>query len=920
MSVVLSSISVSSLSSVYKSDEFNFINNNRDVNFVEMTHHTSAFDVSYPQFSQLIEHVTFNNSYGAFLTNTTTLSAILNTNTPFIDHYEGLNPITTNVKYDSFLNNFSISTSAKNETQFVGIHDYDLNLNILPLKNKKDIDSREFSFDSNYRDYQKIYTFDDSVFLQFKATRQPVEIKPDEYFCLYNSYNVASSHLSAYGFEINAVAGDRPLNSDNIYFENVKFDARNDNGPNRSVGIENGTMLCVWLSSETPESSASKVWMERWYDPNTTTQGEAYITQTNIVSTSFSNIVDIPCDKIISEKEKIIYQRFGPNKNSNLVKSLSTNLVAEFESLKGDFVSSVGDLSGYTIGGFEDIDNYVQFDGSGHAHIPSEDQLLIKNDINVNLWSKSKDWKTNNDSQLFGNYFNESGYGIFYNTGVPDNLISIPTSGNSVFALNNKGFKVFEKELKNDIGLSAMSVDYIKTDIFGNRWIYDSYNNLLFKIENDDLVVKTIELPDTTVVEKLECNSNNDLMVFDSSNKTLSSFNSQGTFLEETAAASYQDNFDVDLNDNVVFDFADYIVHDSQNRKIKVLGPTLSIDDQKVIFFNDKPDSIRLDVEDNIWVLIKNKIIKLDKNAQVLFSKTLDVAFTDMDAEMCFVKSYFQGQETTNLWIVFNKGKFIYILNEDGRVIKKIDLQNIFIGKNCATFNINIIGDFTGYDNKRKFEKIENDFISPNNSTCTSRVCLKCGDSLKISQIHYPTKYLKDWNNFNLKVENVENTTQVSFYINGYLVGRNTYDGVYQINYNNNTVPFIVGGNSGKLGAKNLEKTQLTEGYFKGAIDDIRVYNKALNEYEIKNLAKNKHFDKWESFHTYLHIPETTFLEEIDTFHINRYKGFKSNYFDIKIKNFSDNIDVQNLLKTYIRNNIHKFIPAYCSLNRIVFE
>lgn len=70
----------------------------------------------------------------------------------------------------------------------------------------------------------------------------------------------------------------------------------------------------------------------------------------------------------------------------------------------------------------------------------------------------------------------------------------------------------------------------------------------------------------------------------------------------------------------------------------------------------------------------------------------------------------------------------------------------------------------------------------------------------------------------------------------------------------------------------------------------------------------------------YVECPETTFLEQMDSFYINRYKGFKSNYFNIKIKNFTDNQDLQNLIKDYILQNIENYIPANTILNQVKFE
>ena len=93
-----------------------------------------------------------------------------------------------------------------------------------------------------------------------------------------------------------------------------------------------------------------------------------------------------------------------------------------------------------------------------------------------------------------------------------------------------------------------------------------------------------------------------------------------------------------------------------------------------------------------------------------------------------------------------------------------------------------------------------------------------------------------------------------------------------------------------------------------------------LDEFQILNLSTDNHYNKWDDMRYYITIPETTFIEEIDTFHINRYKGFKSNIFNIVIKNFTDNVELQNLMKTYIISKINSLKPANTILNQIRFE
>jgi hypothetical protein len=183
-----------------------------------------------------------------------------------------------------------------------------------------------------------------------------------------------------------------------------------------------------------------------------------------------------------------------------------------------------------------------------------------------------------------------------------------------------------------------------------------------------------------------------------------------------------------------------------------------------------------------------------------------------------------------------------------------------------------------------------------------------------------PAIYARGWNHLAFSIKNEKDSTVAKFYINGRLVNSQSFAKNYKIDYQYRSSPFIIGGISGKLGAKNIEKAIIKNGYFFGEIDEIRIYKKALNDFQILNLYLNTHYNKWEPISFYIKAPEITMLEEIDTFHINRYKGFKSNYFNIKIKNFTDNSQLKTLIENYIRANISSFTPANTQLNEVIFE
>lgn len=71
--------------------------------------------------------------------------------------------------------------------------------------------------------------------------------------------------------------------------------------------------------------------------------------------------------------------------------------------------------------------------------------------------------------------------------------------------------------------------------------------------------------------------------------------------------------------------------------------------------------------------------------------------------------------------------------------------------------------------------------------------------------------------------------TQIGFYLNGYLQNRIDLPGLQSIT--SNTMPFVVGSDPDFFGYSN---------FLSGALDEIRIYNKALNQSEVSTLYKSE--------------------------------------------------------------------------------
>ncbi|HRO65713.1 MAG TPA: hypothetical protein PKU78_05820, partial [Candidatus Dojkabacteria bacterium] len=225
----------------------------------------------------------------------------------------------------------------------------------------------------------------------------------------------------------------------------------------------------------------------------------------------------------------------------------------------------------------------------------------------------------------------------------------------------------------------------------------------------------------------------------------------------------------------------------------------------------------------------------------------------------------------------------------------------------------------SGFDNKRKFDKVLGTTISLNNPAISFKVFTTCGGVIHLTRLAYSTKYLKGWNHIATKVSTIQGNTEISLYINGLKRDSIVLQGIHEIVYNTSS-PFIIGGYSGRLGSRNTEKSIINNGYFKGRVSSIKLYDRVLSDFEIRALAMGMPGVYIPAISIPIKIPKMSGIEFIDGLHINRYRGFKSNIFDLKIKNFSDDPALQEVVKNYILSIIDDIKPANTTLHNIKFE
>lgn len=894
----ISSISISPLSSSVLEMDMNYVNVDRGTYFYETT---SLLDY-LPKYEFLadLQDVYIDATSINFLTKQISLSSIASLDeiaqvSYFTNNLDETKNKSVELRDIDYLNNQFLITSPLSATA---------DITIIPLKNHLTV-SGELLNDRDIRYYDKIYKEGDDLFLQFKSETATRLIQPDTTETIYCPENIESFPLSSLDIiENGAYIGTCPANSDNIFLDRYGYSHITDSG--YTGPQESSELLCVWTSENGLQ--------ERWYDPLNISQGDAYITEK--ANDEFNSTVDLSSNVIVEAKNKFQISRLGELRNTQYVNSLSSNLLAHFTTWSPRFIDEVNDIEGFTVGTYENINvDRLVLDGSVHAHIPPANTLYDNANTSVGVWVNSNDWSKGIDSQLWGNFSDEEGYGLFYNTGATNELITLPSNDGTIYGFNFRGYKIFEKNIES---LSASKFGFITTDYFGNRWIWDQNSQQIIKLASDDIVTETIALPLSANIKSMKIDLYNSLHVLNATNNTLSSFDNFGTVLTAQSIPAPLNNFDFTADNDIIFAYGDNMLVDKNDDVYTTVGRNIYKNGIVWYHIAKKIQTLKLDSNDNIYVFSgETNLTKIDPTGSKLWAINigLDINISD-SIEMSFVKENNGLEDYDVLWVIFNERKIlIKIETETGYIARRIDLKNVVNLKQCGNFNLYVKGDFTGAEVKRKFQP-----ATSQTPTFSVKLNLTCGANTKIIQMHSDASlYQRGWVHLAFTHKVTDNETSISFFANGVLHEKTTLEGIYKIDFGTKVTPFIVGGNSGKLGAKNVERSLNDSGYFKGEVSDIRIYNITLDDNDIKSLARYKYWNKWTPLLVPIPTSPRTYLEKIKKFHLNKYPGFKSNKFNLRISGLPDTISQESVVN-FITSRIANIKPAHTVLNSIIFQ
>lgn len=799
---------------------------------------------------------------------------------------------------------FNIFTLKSIMTPF---YDYGINLNqsyrsyhkIFSGNNQKfGLNDLYLSFSSEFREF--VFTKNDTTYFHYPLSGSPVALNESKLI------------------ECGAKPGDTPMNSDIIGMDQFNYNDYNSFGKDRPSN--NGIFLCAWLSGNNDCDCNSK-WMERWYDPDRVTMGDAYISKVNQNTCDF--IWDVDSSMELIPGNRYYYDRLGVDRNQVHYDLLYKNCVLDIKNWNNKIINDVSSKEvGNIFPKYNGSEDVLELNGNNYAQILSEDFILQKHKIFTTIDVYKDTWCCGKNTQLIGNY-RDGGWGIFFNTGIPNNILTIGDDFGNLYSFNIDGTRLFEKNTNENRKLPNIYFDWIGVDLNGSRWILDKRNNKILKIDVDDLLLNIINIPKSFNISKLQINEDNEIMFFELTTQKIYVHSPEGIYSRMISPEDEGDynTFEVLKNGEIIFEYADIISTNSNGDVYKSIGSNLYKNGIVIYNFNSKILDFKLDAYDNLWIVYAgNMIVVIDSSDTLIMKKkTFDFLAEDKSVNIGLTRKSKDGCDSDSIWVVYGDNKYIIELSPIGEIVQHKKISDLIITKNCDNYKINANGDFTGYDIYRKYQTTTIGLISPKNPTITLRLKLKetCGNVVNKFYDIPSCNLANGWHTFGFSFDS--KTGEIKFYIDGSTAIEDTVSpNDYFIDYNK-TTPLIIGGISGKLGSENEEKSIIDSQYFVGMIKNVKIYNTCIPPFGVKTIYDftNKQFDdlKW-----IIESNDRNYIERINSFFLNKKPGFSSSKFNLKINGLNISSELQKTIEQSIKNTIHKIIPKHVELNSIVWS
>jgi hypothetical protein len=782
------------------------------------------------------------------------------------------------------------------------------------------------------REYEKIFigSNQDEGFenpcLGFNSESTQQIFKADSVTYFHYPNTAEQIPLSSSGLiEVGAISGPCPYYSDKIWKKMADYKKYVNWGDASPEIRQTGVWLCAWLSGNEFDPTMPPIWKERWFNPGYVDLSGAYIA----TSPSSGIIVDLDASMTFDPGVLYKYYHIGNINTQQRVDNIS--LSGELRVLFDDWTTytdtvfyKVSDMSGFSNNGIVEAyaDNITSPKSVTPFEFPDDNTLNLSRDnqcvkvifndsfklqdkLTVSTWAHVEDWNAIQGNHIVGNNF-RGGWSIAYNNGFVTPVFALFDNRTGITLVGNTDRTILTtKQLPGTsipVGLAADFNRYF--------WIIDNgdFENgkNLFKMDFTGDVISRVNFTNAVQMQDLAIDGNNNIWVLASGQ--ISGFDTFSIPFSSSVGVTNANKIDV-TRDNVVRTFnCDDVCIDEQSNAWMISGGSV-FKESSLILSGVNATNVGCDSQNNIWVLGNTtQFLKLSTNGDMILSGSVSDTTELCARGLTFTNEFKDGQYVDYTWIAQASDSVVYKIDTNGIVGSVLDASKF---DNYIPF---INGDPTGYDWKRKFNyyrfnkqpQIQADVYFGTDTLFQERKTLSIPTTCLVPD---------GWHMFTFTFDSTDG--KFNYYVDSILresISVPSGSLVY-FEYEN---PLMIGSNVGHVEAlgDELKTTQL---YFKGDVDDLRIYNSVLNISDIRRL----YFLKYNIKDLVWNMPTgvQNYLEEIERFFKFKLPGQKAQYYNVKLVGLGvTDPEIRLTIEDIILKTVKKIAPAHAELLNIVWE
>ena len=742
-----------------------------------------------------------------------------------------------------------------------------------------------------------------------------------------------------------AVAGIAPYKADRVFKLNRGYKFESKWGESLPKWMENGAWLCAWLSGEPDKLDGKCEWIDRWYNPEGIQKDDAYR------ASAGEFVYDRSSELTFDPGCYYRYYHIGNKDVNGFIEDLNLDNALAYHfndwlAMKDDttyifrnFIND--DFRKNWVNRSDYPDDYaITFNGENQNICVTNDpaKTITDGDFSIMTWVKCDDWVNSCVGGIVDNGF-RGGWTIGAVNNAVTNFMVFPSKSSpavstekfyngNLILMNAAGTTVEVVELGENYSIAASFVD-----IDSYIWLiaYDNSNSStrsfphIIQLDCDGNVVRNdmivdISVPDGKWYDSAVFSTNDDNNIYFAIYKrTVGRYSAYDVYKTKR----YGDREIIKLEDNGTtnkFETGDsgfirvegiYVRVNKTRAYIEMSGRTNPYGEIRKLSddINNRGLDIVLrdviqvecDYADDVWILTTKSLSKFHYDPVIRrFVKMFNISRPNIPfSSFGFCNGAIYGYNTTVVFVLNDSDNVVYLYNASTGE----EMNEFLIARNRIH---PLASTYSSYEWWRRFG-VKNCIYA--------RVCMNDGkQSAFASQNRYTLIYsLSDDAKINYgwhHVALVKKDFTLRLYVDCQLIETQTiklHDTTVAYSYRSQ---IVLGSFAGRKTALN-EEMIFQNGYSAVAIDDVRIYHRALRADDVYYvyISKFKFNDlKWN-----IKAENKYYVEEIKRFFRFKMPGSKTAHYRIVIGNYGtakNKEEVRTVIEEGIRTALSKITPA----------